>query len=475
MKLFSKSKVLSKNQASKWQIKNKSYSSSNKKNKEIIIRKDRDYSELRQSFKNTVVRNISIDFKFPNTKTTYNYKRSFLNEEFPMFEQRNTFYYDNNFQLFKNKSVSKFTKSNNKFNISSKQNKFNSPQHNIITSIKRIKNIDDSRKSQEPINKNDKKRKSKSIEKDIYQLEIINQIIFNGTYADNNNYKKTGGKSFIKDEKEINDPELKEIEQRIFKNEKDKKNNLLNTVNVEIEKENGDKQLIIVEISNNEKNEDKFAEIRSLEQHDLLLPEFNKNEKLYSTFENDFLEDSLSMNSYEKTTITNASSGNMFTSISLKNYDSLNLRIEKDNETFLNEIDSKKRLFTSNNIKKNNLEKSMNIKPLNHKMTKENGITPIEKEIFNKKKIRNKLLGVTANNPINNYNNKSIEMKEEYFIKNNNPNKKEDKNNNFSEKKNEKIKLYNFSNEKKLLTNIKIMKVHMYLLQRNIILPVGIQ
>ena len=119
------------------------------------------------------------------------------------------------------------------------------------------------------------------------------------------------------------------------------------------------------------------------------------------------------MNTYEKTTITNASSRNMFTSISLKNYDSLNLRIEKDNETFLNKIDSKKRLFTSNNIRKNNLEKSVNIKPLNHMMTKEKGITPIEKEIFNKKKIRNKLLDVIADNPINNYNNKSIEMKEE--------------------------------------------------------------
>ena len=35
----------------------------------------------------------------------------------------------------------------------------------------------------------------------------------------------------------------------IFENEKNKKNNLLNSVHVEIEKENGEKQLKIVEIS----------------------------------------------------------------------------------------------------------------------------------------------------------------------------------------------------------------------------------
>ena len=192
MNSLSNSKKQSKIQSTKWTDKNKNYSSSNKKNKEkkeIIVSKCKDYSQLKQSFKNTLVRNISIDFNFPNTKNAYTYKRSFSIGEYPMFEQRNIFYYDSNFQLFKNKSVSKYSKPKSEANISKNQNKINNPQHNIITTIKRIKTLDDSI-SKETDNKNDKRRKSKTVEKEIYELEVINQVIFNGTDEEINNKKK---------------------------------------------------------------------------------------------------------------------------------------------------------------------------------------------------------------------------------------------------------------------------------------------
>ena len=273
MNLFSNYKRQSQNLKTRWNN-NKYYSSINKKNKErkeVLVKKYKDYSELKQSFKNTLVRNISIDFRFPNTRNAYIYKRSIPIEECPMFEQRNIFYYDSNFRLFKNKSVSKLVRTSSAGNISTKQNKINNPEHNIITTIKRIKTLDDNT-SQETENKNDW-RKPKQVEKEIYELEVINQVIFGGTGEDKNNNennKAIEGKNIIKYEKEFDDGKWGEIEQRIIENEKDKKNNLLNTVNVEIEKENGDKELIIVEISKTEKPKKKFAKIRSLEERHLL-------------------------------------------------------------------------------------------------------------------------------------------------------------------------------------------------------------
>ena len=451
MNYFSNSKKQYRNQTPKWTVKNKTDFSNhirNKERKEIIVRKHKDFSELVQSFKNTVVRNISIDFNFPNTKNAYIYKRSFPIGECPMFEQKNIFYYDSNFQLFKNKSVSKFAKPNNKANLSTNQNKINNPQHNIITTIKRVKALDDST-SQEHENQNDKRRNSKTIEKDIYQLEVINQVIFNGTGENKSNmknYRTIEGKNYTKDEKESESGEWDEIEQKIFENEKDKKNNLLNTVNVEIEKENGDKQLVIVEISKKDKHEDQFAEIVSLEKRNIVIPEFNK-EDLYSYYEKDYFKDSSSRNSYDKTTYTNSTHKNIFLSNSFKNNDSLNLKKEKASEIFLNEFNSKKRLFTSIDAKKNNLEKVMNLKPFNRRITKEKEITPFEKEIYNKrKKIENKVMDIIKDTPINN--NKFIGKKEEYFIRKNNPTIKEEKNNNISEIKNRRMKVYNITNEK---------------------------
>ena len=86
---------------------NISNSNTNKVKQEIYLNSCNDSSELKQNYKNTQLKNISINFGFPNTRNTYKYKNTLPLSEIPMFEQRNVFYYNKDFQLFKNKSVSK--------------------------------------------------------------------------------------------------------------------------------------------------------------------------------------------------------------------------------------------------------------------------------------------------------------------------------------------------------------------------------
>ena len=76
--------------------------------KEIIVDNYNNRSVLRQKYPETQLKNISINFGFPNTLNSYDYQNSYDLVENPIFEQRNYFYYDKNFQLFKNKSVSRY-------------------------------------------------------------------------------------------------------------------------------------------------------------------------------------------------------------------------------------------------------------------------------------------------------------------------------------------------------------------------------
>ena len=190
-----------KSHTSEWIESDKNYLSNykiNKEKKEIFLNSSNDYSELIQSYNNTQLKNISIVFGFPNTMNSYKYKRSFQIGEYPLFEQRNTFYYDKDFQLFKNKSVSKYGEGklkNNYLSQSLPQSRIFSPQHKIITSIKKRKYLDEN----EP--QDSKNQKSHSKEKDIYELEIINQVIFNENEEDGKS-KKRDGKNSSKELKE---------------------------------------------------------------------------------------------------------------------------------------------------------------------------------------------------------------------------------------------------------------------------------
>ena len=210
--------------------------------KEFSIKNYNNYSVLKQNFLDTKLKNISINFGFPNTLNSYDYQNSFDLLENPVFEQRNYFYYDKNFKLFKNKSVSKYgdKKFNKKKILNPKlnNNRVLSPQHKIITSLKK-------KKCNEEQNKNINK------ENDIYELEVINKVLYNEDESEEKNKKTIKETISSKPEEELGS-EWGEIEQAIYEEKKDPNNNLLNSVCVEIEKVNGDRQLKYVEISKDE-------------------------------------------------------------------------------------------------------------------------------------------------------------------------------------------------------------------------------
>ena len=429
----------------------------NKEKKEIFINSYKDYSELKQFYKNSYIKNISIDFEFSNTKNIYNFKRTFPIEEYPMFEQRNIFYYDSNFQLFKNKTVSKFGKrKNNSKYKSTKQNKIY-PQHNIITTVRRIKTTDDIEKDDYP--KNNNKKEEKAGEKDIYELQVINQVLFNGQGEEEkntNNYKTLS----ISNDENDNEEEWGEVEQNIFEKEKNKKNNLINLINFEIEKENGDKKYISVEITKNEKQIIKqFAKIITKDEDKYYLQsDFTPRGDLNSTLDKNNTKETLTRNSYDKTTNTNTSSRNRVSLNSFKNYEPIILKNEKASGTLLKEFDQKKRLFPSVDTKNKNSEKILNMK---HLILKENPnqITPIIKEIFNKNNKLNKenkldniskrkIKGILKDSKINI--NKPIDTKEKYFYKSFNISlvKTDDKKDILKEVKSKKMKIYDYASEK---------------------------
>ena len=185
--------------------------------------------------------------------------------ENPVFEQKNYFYYDKNFQLFKNKSVSRYgeKKLKNKLQDKSQTQKLNqkrlfSPQHKIITSLKKKKYLNEDG----DINKN-AKNLNKEKEKDIYELEVINQVLLNEEDSEGKN-KKSGKETLSSKSGKESENEWGEIEQNIFEEKKELKDNLLNSVYIEIEKENGDKQLKLVEISKDDNclNEDPCLKIK---------------------------------------------------------------------------------------------------------------------------------------------------------------------------------------------------------------------
>ena len=77
----------------------------NKGKKEILLTNANNYSLLKHNYGNGQLKNIAINFNFPNSRNTYKYKNAFPISKYPIYEQRNIFYYDTNFELFKNKSV----------------------------------------------------------------------------------------------------------------------------------------------------------------------------------------------------------------------------------------------------------------------------------------------------------------------------------------------------------------------------------
>ena len=418
----------------------KTSSNLNKAKKEFFLNSCNDYSELKQSYLNTPLKNISINFGFPNTMNTYKYKNSFPLSEVPLFEQRNVFYYDKDFQLFKNKSVSKYGEKKNKNNTStsqiSKYNRIFSPQHKIITSIKKKKYLDEI--EVENIKNKAKNKIDEKIAKDgkdIYELEVVNQVLLDDEDPESKN-KKNGLKEL--------DNEWGEIEQEIFENEKDKKNNLLNSIYVEIEKENGEKQLKVVEITKEEqaKKEPCIKIKYTVEDRICLNGNEYPGEEQYSNYDKE-TKDSVIKSLYYKTN-TNSTSNINYSMNSMKKHEYSTLKKENVSEILLKESKSTQNIFTysdkdnekiyfsgssipstkkskkySNYKQDYNLPKEKRkIEPIKYTFGKEEEISPIRK--VNETEEKNVRLMDIINDEKEEEDvkpNQSIELEEKYFFK----------------------------------------------------------
>ena len=412
-----------------------SNSNVNKAKKEFYLNSCKDYSEFRQSYNNATLKNISINFGFPNTRNTYKYKNPFPLTDIPLFEQRNVFYYDKNFQLFKNKSVSKYGEKKNKNNTTLSQylkNRILSPQHKIITSIRKKKFLGD-----KEVDLKDNSKRNEKEEKDVYELEVINQVLFDEEELDGK-YKKINAVGI----REL-DNEWGEIEQEIFENEKNKKNNLLNSVYVEIEKENGDKQLKIVEISR-ENREDKKKEpcikIKYTVEDKICLNGHNESPSDSNYYDKDTKDSGIK--SYNYKTNTNSSS-NIFSTASIRRNENSSLRKENVSEIILKDNKSTQNIFSSTENEKEKVflygtmpssnkykqltdikqdinllqdNKINSIKPIAHKFEKEEELSPIPKRHLESYEDRTtKLIDII--NEEKERKDKTIEMEDQYFMK----------------------------------------------------------
>ena len=347
-------RVQEKSQISEWMIdydKNTiSNSNINKGKKELLLNSSLDYSQLKQNYANTQLKNISINFGFPSNRNAYKYKNSFPLSDFPLFEQRNVFYYDKNFQLFKNKSVSKYgeKKSKNNINFSyAKNNCVLSPQHKITTTLKKKKYLDD-KVVDKKIEKN---------EKDIYELEVVNQVL----YGDEDSLIKRdiGGKKSPIVGKELEN-EWGEIEQFIFDNEKNKKNNLLNSVYVEIEKENGDKQLKIVEITKEDKlKKEPCIKIKYTIEDKICLNSGTESggEEFASLYDKD-TKDSF-FKSFNYKTNTNSTFNNNYSVNSVKRPEYSTLKKENVSEILLKDNKSNQNILSPSENERTNFSRSI--------------------------------------------------------------------------------------------------------------------
>ena len=459
MELSSEDKQQEKSHLSEWVMdydKNTLLNSNpNKTKKEYFLNSCNDYSELRQSYSNTTLKNISINFGFPNTRNTYKYKNSYPLTEVPMFEQRNIFYYDKNFQLFKNKSVSKYGEKKNKNNKSLSQlmrnNKLFSPQHKIITSIKKKKYLNDEEvENIKNSKKNVKNEENEKDVKDVYELEVINQVLYDEDESDGKNKKSS--KNSLSGARELEN-EWGEIEQEIFENEKDKENNLLNSIYVEIEKENGDKQLKVVEITREDKaKKEPCIKIKYTVEDKLCLngnvQDETAGEELTSNYDRETMKDSgVKSLYYNKNT-------NSTTTSSVKRHDYSTLKKENVSEILLKQSKSTQNIFTpsdknklnfsgsfpsTQNKKISNYKQDFNlskdkkvdsIKPVKYKFEIEEEISPIKEKRYYKKEITEekttKLMDIINDNQedegevegeVEDQTNKSIEMDQKYFTK----------------------------------------------------------
>jgi hypothetical protein len=223
---------------------------------------------------------------------------------------------------------------------------------------------------------------------------------------------------------------------------------------VEIEKENGEKQLKIVEITKEDKGrQEPCIKIKYTVEDKLCLGLGDiQKEELNSTLEKEYIKDTSSKSSYTKTNNTN---NNNFSFNSFRKHDSSALRKERASEILLKDAKSTENIFSSVDTEKMG-DKKINIKPVSHKFDKED-INPINKEKFNKEikhenskeqtsTKNNELLGIKKYGDQEMNTNKSIEIDEKYLTKEKESphiSKKDDKND-IKEIQNRQMKAFDY-------------------------------
>ena len=282
--------------------------------------------------------------------------------------------------------------------------------------------------------------------KDIYELEVINQVVYDDEDSEGKNKKNM--KSSPSTARELEN-EWGEIEQDIFENERDKKNNLLNSIYVEIEKENGDKQYKKVEISKDDANKkEPCIKIKYTVEDKICLNspgDYSPGDEQNSNFDKETMKDSGIKTGYK--TNTNSISNINYSMNSIKKHDNSTLKKENVSEILLKDSKSSQNIFNSLEFDKSNLsgtntsnqkyqkypnfkkdfnlvknKKIDSIKPINYKFEREEEISPIkvikEKRFYkgiNEEKSSNLIDIIDHDEEVQP--NKSIEIEEKYFKK----------------------------------------------------------
>ena len=393
--------------------------------KEITINNYNNRSVLKQKFLDTQLKNISINFGFPNTLNSYDYQNSYDLIENPVFEQRNFFYYDKNFNLFKNKSVSRYGDKKSKeksLNKKDYKDRVFSPQHKIITSIKKKKYLEEN-------DTEDKRPKAPKKETDIYELEVINQVLLNDDSEGKS--KKSGKETASSKSAKESEGEWGEIEQAIFE-EKKLKDNLLNSVCIEIEKDNGDKQVKYLEISKDENclNEDPCLKIKYTLEDKICLN--------CTPIKHPTVKPSSKYSSKKKSDIYNQYGSNI-TPYKKENVSEIHLKESKSSQNMMSFSETNERTFFSgstvpstqkylkysNAMNNLNEKKIKDIKPINHRFNeeKEEKSTEVNKSNYLTRKILDKERNLSPNKIMNlKYNRSSYDInankKRNYAIEN---------------------------------------------------------
>ena len=217
--------------------------------RELLIDSFNECSDLRKSFHDSL-KNLFSNFGFSRMQDSIQFENSFNSTKYPKFGLRKSYYYDGDLKLFKNNSVSKF-------HIKKKAKQQNNKNKKKTINTLRKKMFPQGEEF-EDFQKDSKKVKT---EKDLYELEIINKMIFENKGKETN-YNVDKRKDVLTEqviESENEDTEENRTYRNYKKSERDnvQKDKILNRIFGEIEKGKSSKK----------ENEEEFNEYKGISKN----------------------------------------------------------------------------------------------------------------------------------------------------------------------------------------------------------------